>query len=130
MKYILTIQYLSTFTEVYILLFMLRNEIDRTPLYLTNNENLNTHILLVSIIIILLKALTVYVGVFKFKWRYLLVSSILSITISTILFIMFFNTVVNDHVRTLTPLLLYISIIKLILAWYYTELGKEIRSYD
>jgi FlaA1/EpsC-like NDP-sugar epimerase len=130
MKYILSIQFLSTFTEIYVLSFMLKDEIGKTPLYLTNSNILNAHILVASIIIILLKLMFVLIGLYKSRWRSLFISSLLSIVVSSILIIMFSNAIINEHIRTLTPLLLYLAFIKLILAWYYSELSKEIRSYD
>lgn len=130
MKYILSIQFLSTITELYILMFMLNNGIGRTQLYLTQSSTLNAHILIFTIIIILLKLMFVLIGLYKNRWRSLFLSSLLSIVVSSILIIMFFNTVLNEHIRTLTPLLLYLALIKLILAWYFSELSKEIRSYD
>ena len=126
MKYIRVLNIITLVFEVYILLFMLQNELNKTNLYLTDDWNLNQSILVTMIFIVGMEFLVGFISKHKLKnLRYLSISSILSTILGCVWMIMFFNTIVNDHFRTLTALLLYLSIIRLIISWYLADFSKE-----
>ena len=126
MKYMRVLNIVTPVFEVYILLFMLQNELNRTNLYLTDDWSINQSILVTMIFVVILETLIGFLSKHKFKrLRYLSISAILSTILGCIWAIMFFNAVVNDHLRTVTPLLLYLSLIRLIISWYLADFSKE-----
>ncbi len=126
MKYMRVLNITTSFFEVYILLFMIKDELDRTNLYLTDDVHINQSILFTMIFIVGLKILIEIISKHKLKrLHYLSIASILSTVLGCIWAIMFYNTLIHDHFRTLTPLLLYLSLTRLIISWYLADFSKE-----
>ncbi len=126
MKYMRVLNIITPVFEVYILFFMLQNELNITNLYLTDDWHINQSILVTMIFIVIMETLIGFFSKHKLKrLRYLSISSILSTILGCIWLIMFFNAIIHDHFRTLTALLLYLSITRLIISWYLADFSKE-----
>lgn len=126
MKYIRVLNIITPVFEVYILFFMLQNELNITNLYLTDDWHINQSILVTMIFVVIMETLIGFFSKHKLKrLRYLSISSILSTILGCIWAIMFFNVLTHDHFRTLTPLLLYLSLTRLIISWYLADFSKE-----
>lgn len=126
MKYIRVLNIITPVFEVYILFFMLQNELNITNLYLTDDWHINQSILVTMIFIVIMETLIGFFSKHKLKrLRYLSISSILSTILGCIWLIMFFNAIIHDHFRTLTVLLLYLSLTRLIISWYLADFSKE-----
>ena len=111
--------------EIWIIIDLFLDFSNNANKYLTDNDLVN-FIVLVSMLLIIITLIIIVHTADMRQSSYLYKFSIVLCTIlSAAWLLMFVNATMNEHFRILTPLLLYLSLIKFLIAWYLGDAAKE-----
>ena len=111
--------------EVWIIINLFLDFSENAHKYLTDNNLVNFIILSLMLIIIISLVSIVHIADKRQIYYLYRVSTIFCTILSAAWLLMFINATMNEHFKILTPLLLYMSLIKFLIAWYLGDAAKE-----
>ena len=125
MKFPHLIMTITDIFEVWIIIDLLLDFSENAHKYLTDNNLVNL-VILSSMFIIIVSLVSIVHIANKRQNHYLYrVSTLFCTILSAAWLLMFINATMNEHFKILTPLLLYMSLIKFLIAWYLGDAAKE-----
>jgi len=111
--------------EIWIIIDLFLDFSNNAHKYLTDNNLVNFIILSLMFIIIISLVSIVHIADKRQIYYLYRVSTLFCTILSAAWLLMFVNATMNEHFKILTPLLLYMSFIKFLIAWYLGDAAKE-----
>lgn len=111
--------------EIWIIIDLFLDFSNNANKYLTDNDLVNFIVLVLMLLIIITLIIIVHIVDIRQNSYLYKVSTLFCTILSAAWLLMFVNATMNEHFRILTPLLLYLSLIKFLIAWYLGDTAKE-----
>lgn len=111
--------------EIWIIIDLFLDFSNNANKYLTDNDLVNFIILASMLFIIFILIIIIHIADMRQSSYLYKISTLFCTILSAAWLLMFVNATMNEHFKMLTPLLLYMSLIKFLIAWYLGDTAKE-----